>query len=230
MITFPYYPPLTTVFYSRLFTRSIFCMMLFFSVAESLGLAQYYSGSRQIEFVKGDFPQVLERAKQEGKFVFVSTTSDRCKNCPDTSSKLFADRDVYALYNQYFINYHLNLDDSRYTNMSRVLDIGDYPTMLFIDPKGSIRHKAYIYKKEEMVGVAEDLIGVGKKTQERHVRIEQLAHDYQNITEDANALYEFARLLKDFNEPYNRAVNDYFRTQSEQDLQSERNSYIRLLR
>ena len=111
----------------------------------------------EISFLDGNFEEILERAKDKKKNIFIDTYADWCVPCK-RMEKRFRDKEVAKFYNENFINYRVNMQNPHKANqLRRRYDIVFLPTMIIVDPNGIVK-----YQVDRELSV-EELLGMGQK-------------------------------------------------------------------
>lgn len=91
-----------------------------------------------IIFHEGTFEQALERARQEGKKVFMDCFTSWCGPCRMMSSRVFTRKDVGDFFNTRFICVKMDMEQGEGPELARRYGVKAYPTMLFIDADGQV--------------------------------------------------------------------------------------------
>ena len=96
-----------------------------------------------IDFFHGSWDELLKKARQEGKLVFVDVYTDWCGPCKIMASTTFKQPDVGAYFNKNFINYKLDAEDEEQNGieLSEKYQVQAFPTLLFLDSSGGLKHR-----------------------------------------------------------------------------------------
>lgn len=81
---------------------------------------------------------VLEKAKQEGKMVFVDFYADWCLPCKLMEEDVFTDPEIGKLFNENFLNMHVDGESGAGSNLVSIFEVKVYPTLLFLDADGKV--------------------------------------------------------------------------------------------
>lgn len=177
-----------------------------------------------LDFRAGTLADALGMAADDGKALFVHTTSKDCSACDNLAKNLYTDSKVGDFYNENFVSYIMDVDEVENVNFARMHDLGERPMTIFFNSKGKI------LGKEDDIADADQLIEAGKnaihfplRTSENRANLENMHDKYNMDYREPEFLYQYAYRLKAFNEPYNAVVNEYIRTQKGSQIQNDKN-------
>lgn len=95
-----------------------------------------------IQFVQGDFQQVLQMARDENKLIFVDVYTEWCAPCKKLDAEVFTIPEVGEFFNASFISYKLDAEEeTQGIPLSEQWSVHSYPTLLFLDSNGQIIYK-----------------------------------------------------------------------------------------
>lgn len=102
-----------------------------------------------INFCHDSWENLLQKARNEGKYVFVELYGNTCIHCRNMDTFVFTHPNVYILYNQHFvstkINYSEDSQDFSYyelaSSYSENLSAGVLPVLLYFDYEGNLLRK-----------------------------------------------------------------------------------------
>ena len=115
-------------------------------------------GQEGIRFIDGSLNAILSIAKDKNKNVFIDTYADWCIPCKRMEKK-FRDKDVAQFFNDHFINYRVNMQNTVKANqLKRRYDIVFLPTMLIVDANGVVK-----YQVDRELSKSE-LLNIGQKS------------------------------------------------------------------
>jgi thiol:disulfide interchange protein len=80
--------------------------------------------------------EVLQKAKQHNKPVFVDVYTEWCGPCKLMDKNIFTQKDVGDFYNQNFISIKLDAEKSYGIGFAKSNGINAYPTYLYFSPTG----------------------------------------------------------------------------------------------
>lgn len=110
----------------------------------------------QMRFFEGKWAQALEEAKSENKLLFVDAYAVWCGPCRWMANNVFPDEAVSKYFNENFINYKLDMEKGEGPKIAQNYKVTAYPTLLFIDGDGNVKHRVLGAQS------VEDLISAGK--------------------------------------------------------------------
>lgn len=97
--------------------------------------------AQPMQFEKGTWNEVLQKAKQTQKPVFVDFFTTWCGPCKQMANEVFTNDTVGQYYNTHFINYQIDAEKGEGVDLATKYSIGAYPTMIFIDGDGKLIYK-----------------------------------------------------------------------------------------
>ncbi len=172
-----------------------------------------YSQNRSIEFEKDTiWENTLEKAKKEDKLIFLDVYTDWCVWCKSMEKKVFTRDDVADFYNANFINARINAEKGSGKKLKKIYNFKGYPTLLFLDGDGG--------KSYQNIGALDpsELIELGEKA----LKTEKFNKEPES-KKDGKAVYENIQRLGEVNLDYRELLEDYFKTQKEEDMTSRIN-------
>jgi thioredoxin-related protein len=105
--------------------------------------------SQGIEFEQGTWKEVLAKAEQTHKPIFVDVYTAWCGPCKMMSKQIFPLQEVGKVYNANFICYQLDAEKGEGIEIARKYQVEAYPTYLFIKANGALFSKVTGYMKSE---------------------------------------------------------------------------------
>lgn len=132
-------------------------------------------GIRFMDYKGTSFEQVLAKAQQENKIVFVDIWTKWCGPCKLLKAKTFTDPEVAGFFNKHFVNLDFDAEDPNWVKIAEKYYATAFPTLLFINPQGDV-----IWSVENLQIGMNDKEG---KPVARHHLIEQaqLVLDYDTL-------------------------------------------------
>lgn len=105
------------------------------------------SDEEGIEFFHGTINEAKAKARQEGKLIFVDAYTTWCGPCRWMAANTFTDPDVGAFFNEHFVNMKLDMERGEGREFGQQYRVMAYPTLLFLDHTGTVKHRAMGAKK-----------------------------------------------------------------------------------
>jgi thiol:disulfide interchange protein len=110
-----------------------------------------------INFFHGTFAEAKAKAAKENKLIFMDAYTVWCGPCKWMAANTFTDAAVGEYFNKYFVNMKVDMERGEGRTLARQYAVRAYPTLLFIDSKGDVKHRAMGAKR------AGDFLALGKK-------------------------------------------------------------------
>lgn len=88
----------------------------------------------QMKFDKLNLNKAMEKAKKDGKLVFVDVYAEWCGPCKRLSNSVFPDKKLGELMNQSFVNIKIDGDSDVNIDVMMTYEVEAFPTLLFINP------------------------------------------------------------------------------------------------
>lgn len=94
----------------------------------------FAQNAKSIKFEHGSWSQIVEKAKEENKLIFIDFYTQWCGPCLNMAEEVFILPTVYTFYNNNFINAKIDAEAGEGIKLAKKYQINSYPTYLFIDP------------------------------------------------------------------------------------------------
>ncbi len=190
----------------------VYVLLLGLSLVVSPSFAQ--SG---IQFFQGSWDEALTEARQQKKIIFVDAYTEWCGPCKAMSRNTFTDAAVGEFYNKNFVNYKFNMEKGEGPMFASKYQVNAYPTLLYIDPKGELVHRALGYK------VPDAFLAEGRKANDPSNKQNLLELEMEEGDASPDDLLNYARNLKYKGEDYSEPAREYFADLSPKQLRSPEN-------
>lgn len=92
-----------------------------------------------IAFSESKWADVLSKAKEENKVIFIDIYATWCGPCKLLKKTTFMDKEVGNFFNGHFINAAFDGEQPEGRLLVQRYGVHSYPTMLFVNPDGTIR-------------------------------------------------------------------------------------------
>ncbi|TXB62160.1 thioredoxin family protein [Phaeodactylibacter luteus] len=131
------------------------------------------SAQAGIQFEQKPWAEILERAEREDKLIFLDAYAEWCGPCKMMSRDVFTDAGVAKSYNAQFVNAKIDMEKGEGVGLAEQYQIRAYPTLLFINGKGELMHRAVGYHD------AEAFLALGKDAMDPERQIGALQRKYE---------------------------------------------------
>lgn len=112
-----------------------------------------------VQFRTQGFQTILDQSKSEKKLIFIYAKADWCKPCGKIKEKVFSKGKIGKYLNNNFINFELDIDDPKMSQLIRHYRIDQIPAYIFINEKGQVVLKSVGSKNaSEMKKLAKDAL------------------------------------------------------------------------
>ncbi len=95
----------------------------------------------QINFAKGDWETIRQKAKKENKHIMVDAYTTWCGPCKWMSANVFTDPEVGKFFNAKYVSYKLDMEKGEGLDFASTYGIRAYPTIVYFSPNGEMVHK-----------------------------------------------------------------------------------------
>lgn len=95
-----------------------------------------------IKFENGSWSDIVLKAKKEKKIIFFDCYTSWCGPCKRLSGEVFTLSDIGNFFNNHFINCKMDMEKGDGILLQKQFHVGAYPTLLWVDSKGNIIHRA----------------------------------------------------------------------------------------
>ncbi|POY36289.1 hypothetical protein C3K47_11070 [Solitalea longa] len=88
-----------------------------------------------IEFEHTSWKEIVQKAKEQNKPIFVDVYTSWCGPCKAMASTVFTKPEIGEKFNKGFINVKIDAEKGEGIDIAKKYKVGSYPTYLFINPK-----------------------------------------------------------------------------------------------
>ncbi|MCP4442678.1 MAG: thioredoxin family protein [Aureispira sp.] len=186
-------------------------------VAVALLFASNVVVAQGIEFEKGSWAEVKEKAKKENKPIFVDAYTTWCGPCKWMAKNVFTEESVGEFFKANFVSYKMDMEKGEGPEFAKTHKVMAYPTLLFFGVNGDLVHKTVGAKQVDA------LISESEKALDPEKQIYTLKKKFDKGERDPKFLYDYAFALQEAYEDPTAVVKAYLKTQKQEDLASKRN-------
>jgi thiol-disulfide isomerase/thioredoxin len=162
-----------------------------------------------MEFFQGSFEEALEEAKKSDKLIFVDAYTTWCGPCKRLKKNVFPDPKVGAFYNDHFINFAIDMETQAGKKFGMKYPVSAYPTLIFINPSGSIVLKNVGGKDIER------FLALGESAIQADDRSELYGEMYTKGRRDFEFMVKYIKALNRAKKPSSKVAYDYLNANSE---------------
>ena len=152
------------------------------------------------------FQQALDKAKQEGKLVFIDCYTSWCGPCKRLAATVFTDSVVGSYFNNNYVNVKFDMEKEEGPSIATRYQVTAYPTLLWLDGNGVIKHK--------IIGglEAKGLIDAGKSAADPIPDIMSgMDKQYATGMRDEAFMEEYLKLFKSSGRDYEAVFAEYLK-------------------
>lgn len=96
---------------------------------------------KSINFEEGRWAEILVKAKNSKKIIFLDAFASWCGPCKTMSKTVFVQDTVADFFNKNFINAKIDMEKEEGPALAKKYGVKAYPTYLFIDSDGNLVHR-----------------------------------------------------------------------------------------
>lgn len=112
------------------------------------GAKKYYlatinamTNTNGIRFEKTSFAEALQKAKTEGKLLFMDCYTTWCGPCKMMSDKVFTRKDIGEYFNTNFVNLKMDMEKKEGRELQKKYGVEAFPTMFLLDGDGNVVYR-----------------------------------------------------------------------------------------
>ncbi|WP_312306269.1 thioredoxin fold domain-containing protein [Chryseobacterium sp.] len=166
------------------------------------GACTYAQG---IKFEESKFADILTKAKNENKLVFIDAYTTWCGPCKLMAKNIFVLQSVGDYYNSNFINVKIDMEKGEGRDIAKKYNVFSFPTYLFLDGNGEVVFRSGSSLTEQ------EFIQVGKDAQDPTKQLALLKKRFNEGEKDPTFLRNLFIVSVEDQEFSNKIVNRYFK-------------------
>lgn len=169
-------------------------------------LMSFSVNGQGIEFYGGKYQDAFQLAEEQGKLVFVDAYAVWCGPCKKMAATTFKEASVGEFFNQEFINLKIDMEKGQGLEFRQKYPVSAYPTLLFINGKGDVVHKATGAKDKDSI------IKLAKLAMRKDDRSADYAKLYEEGKRDYDLVLNYVKALNKVGKPSLAVSNEYIRS------------------
>jgi thiol-disulfide isomerase/thioredoxin len=161
-----------------------------------------------LHFESGTWAETLAKAKAERRPIFLDAQTVWCGPCKLMAAKTFPDSAVSAFFNANFLNVKMDMERGEGVSVADQYKIWLYPTLLFVDGDGAVRHRAAGFHD------AKQFLALGQIALDPTRNLAALEKKYAQGDRHSTFLLEYLEAKAAAVDPdAGKVANEYLRTQ-----------------
>lgn len=146
-----------------------------------------FLSAQKINFEKGSFNSLLEKAAKQDKLIFVDAYAEWCGPCKLMERNVFTNAEVGAYFNENFINAQIDMEKGEGVELAMRYGVSAYPSLLFLNSKGEVVQKFIGYYD------AKNFLKIGKEVADPANAMDNLVKRFDAGETDAQFLLDLIR-------------------------------------
>jgi thiol-disulfide isomerase/thioredoxin len=180
--------------------------------------------SQGIQFNKGEWKEILAKAKKENKLVFVDAYATWCGPCKMMERDVFSQKEAGDYYNAKFVNAKVDMEKGEGIGLARDFGVMAYPTLIFVNSSGEVVHRAVGYHNTDQ------LLELGEAALDPSRNMGSIATKYEDGDRSPELLYNLAFAKLDaMDGTYEEVAEEYLKTQSDWNTKENREFIYRMV-
>ncbi len=177
-----------------------------------------YSQNRSITFIEKPWQDILTLAKAENKLIFLDAYTSWCGPCKWVAANMFTKDTIADYYNKSFVCAHFDMEKGEGIQLAQVYQIKAYPTLLFINPEGTMIHKRVGAPQQ-----IQDYLTMGQIASTPGEGFNDCMLEFQKGNRDPKFIMKYLDRLQGAYMPVNEPLQQYFASQMDADLLNRAN-------
>lgn len=185
----------------------------------SIGLLHWgtMAWGQGIVFEQMTWDAIKEKAKKEGKPIFVDVYASWCEPCKWMEDHTFSEQSVGSFFNEHYISCKMNIDKKEGGEFATEHRVLSYPTLLYFDENGQLVHRLLgSFMPKELIQKSKDALNPENQ-------IYTLQRRFEGGERDAKFLYQYVFALSSIKEDYSAVADAYLKLKGDEGLLEEEN-------
>lgn len=183
-------------------------LILLFAFAVLLGSNSFAQDG--IHFNYGTWNELLAKAEEENKLIFVDAYTTWCGPCKKMERDVFSQPQVGEFFNAKFVNAKIDMEKGEGIGLARDFGIRAYPTLLFVNSQGDVVHQAVGYHSTDL------LLDLGEAALDPNRNYGSILEKYESGDRSPELLYNYAMAKFDaMDDGYAQIAEEYLATQDD---------------
>lgn len=107
------------------------------------------SNGEGVNFQDLSLKEALQKAEEEGKYVFLDAYAEWCGPCKWMEANTFREKEVGRVFNENFISVKIDMEKGEGPGIAQKYRVRAYPTMFILNSKGEVKKRILGAKKEK---------------------------------------------------------------------------------
>jgi thioredoxin-related protein len=164
----------------------------------------------QMKFQHGSWDEILAKAADQDKIIFVDAYADWCGPCKMMDKNVFSNTSVGEYYNETFLNVKIDMEKGEGPGLARKYKVRAYPSFLFVDSNGELVHRGIGYQP------VDQFLALGQAASDTENGIGSLEKRFKRGERDPEFLYDLAKMKIDMMDGgHKKIVEAYLETQED---------------
>ncbi len=178
-----------------------------------------------IQFEKSSWKELLAKADQADKLIFVDAYAAWCGPCKKMDRDVFSQQNVGDYYNAQFVNAKIDMEKGEGIGLAQEFGIEAYPTLLFVNGSGKVVHRSVGYHTTDL------LLDLGEAALDPSRNMGSIIEKYENGDRSPELLYKLAMTMLDaMDGTYETIATEYLAAQSDWSTKENMEFIYRMVR
>jgi thiol-disulfide isomerase/thioredoxin len=121
--------------------KKILTTLIAFTIAATCFAQTETASAAGIKFETGTWAEILAKAKQQNKYVFVDAYTTWCGPCKWMDKNVFPTAEAGEYFNKNFVNAKIDMEKGEGLDIAKKYSVRAYPTYLYVDGNGDLVHR-----------------------------------------------------------------------------------------